>query len=142
MGVLKDIVTAIENKMVSLGFKKSKDVFDFERVPESLIDKAFRIEARTVENRYYRGNVGNPKDEISIWIAYKLHRDPLAAWKTVIDDQEIVERALINDATLRTLSSDPLLMMDREQSTQKYLENFLISKLAFTADYLKDISPI
>jgi hypothetical protein len=142
MGALKDIVTAIEDKMVALGFKKTKDVFDFEHVPDSVINKAFRIEARTVENRYYSGNVGNPKDEISLWIAYKLHRDPLAAWKAALDDQEAIERALINDAALRALPSDPLLMMDREQSTQKYLENFLISKLAFTADYLRDISPI
>ena len=142
MGVLKDIVTAIENKMVSLGFKKTKEVFDFERVPDSVIDKAFRIETRTVENRYYSGNIGNPKDELSIWIAYKLHRDPLAAWKSALDDQETIERELINDTALRALSSDPMLMMDREQSTQKYLENYLVSRLAFTADYLRDISPI
>jgi len=142
MGVLKDIVTAIENKMVSLGFKKTKEVFDFERVPDSVIDKAFRIETRTVENRYYSGNIGNPKDELSIWIAYKLHRDPLAAWKSALDDQETIERGLINDTALRALSSDPMLMMDREQSTQKYLENYLVSRLAFTADYLRDISPI
>ncbi len=128
--------------MVSLGFKKTKEVFDFEQVPDSVMDKAFRIETRTIENRYYRGDVGNPKDEISLWIAYKFHRDPLTAWKLALDDQEIIERALINDTSLRALASDPILMMDREQSTQKYLENYLVSRLAFTLDYLRDISPI
>jgi len=141
MGALKDIVAAVENEMVALGFKKSRDVFDFERVPDSLIDKAFRVEVRNLANRYYSGNVGNPKDEVSVWIAYKLHRDPLTAWKAALDDQETVERALINDAELRALSSDPILTMDGEKTTQKYLEEYLISRLAFTADYLKDISP-
>jgi hypothetical protein len=141
MGALKDIVNAVETKLVSLGFKKTKDVFDFERAPDSTIDKAFRIETKSLENRYYRGGVGNPRDEVSIWIAYKLHRDPLASWKAGLDDQETIERALINDATIQALPSDPLLVLDGEKSTQKYLENYLVSRLSFTADYLKDISP-
>lgn len=140
MGDIKDIVEAIEARLVVNSFKATEEVFDFDTVPDSIIDKAFRIETSIIENPYYSGDISNPKEEIEVLIAYKALRKTRTKWKSALDDRETLENDLINHASISGLSSDPLLMMDREATTQKYLEGYLISRLVFTVDYIRDIS--
>lgn len=140
MGAITDIIAAVEARMLVLGFEQSNDVFDFDTVPSSNIHKAFRIETRILRNPYHSGDVANPREELIIWIAYRATRDVNAAWKSALNDRESVERDLINAASISGLSCDPLLQMDSEASAQKYLESYLVSKLAFTVDYVRDIS--
>jgi hypothetical protein len=140
MGSIKDIVEAIEARLVDNSFKVTEEVFDFDTVPDSIIDHAFRIETSIVENPYYSGNISNPREEIEILIAYKALRKTRTQWKTALNDRETLENDLVNHASITGLSSDPLLMMDREATTQKYLEGYLISRLVFTVDYIRDIS--
>jgi hypothetical protein len=141
MGSIKDIVEAVETRMVALGFTQIDEVFDFDAVPESKINKAFRIETRLRTGRYHSGNLSNPIESLEIWIAYKAKRDRRAVTKTGLDDRETIESDLINAAGITDLDSDPLLMMDQEASNQKLLPNHLIVKLAFSVDYLRDVSP-
>ena len=138
-GTLSTIINAIETVVVTAGFVKSSEVFDFDVVPASIIHKAFRIESKILRNEYNIGSQANPVEEITIWVAYKTYRDLLAAWKTSLDDRETIESAVVNSAAILALASDPILMMNGEASTQKYLEDILVSKLVFTADYLRDI---
>lgn len=140
MSAIKTLVEAIETRLTALGFKATNTVFDFDLVPDSVIHKAYRIESRRVETRYNMDNQANPREEISIWVAYKMKRDARAAWKTALDDREAIEDDLVNDPTIMALASDPLLTLDSEASAQKYLEDYLVSKLAFTADYLRTIA--
>jgi acetyl-CoA acetyltransferase len=137
---IRILIEAIEARMVEFGFTATNTVFDFDAVPDSIIHKAFRIENRIIENRYNMDNRANPREEIAIWIAYKEKRDARAAWKAGLDDREIIEDDLVNDPTIMALDSDPLLALDSEASSQKYLKEYLVSKLAFTADYLRTIS--
>jgi hypothetical protein len=141
MGSIKDIIEAVEARMVALGFTQTDEVFDFDAVPESKINKAFRIETRLRTGRYHSGNLSNPVESLEIWIAYKAKRDRRAIAKTGLDDRETIETDLINAAGISGLASDPLLMMDQEASNQKLLPNHLIVKLAFSVDYLRDVSP-
>ena len=141
MGAIKDIIEAIEVRMDVLGFTQTDDVFDFKTVPQSRINKAFRLETRTRSNDYYPGDVSNVKETIEIWIAYKAKRNRRTVWKTGLDDRESIEVDLINAAGISGLSCDPLLIMDQEAGSQKELPNHIISKLVFTADYIRDVSP-
>lgn len=53
MGILKDSLNKIRETMKQLGFKESQEIFDFEQLPASIVDNAFRIEltsARKVED--------------------------------------------------------------------------------------------
>ncbi|MHB8053677.1 MAG: hypothetical protein ACYDH3_00270 [Candidatus Aminicenantales bacterium] len=134
------LIQAIETRLTALGFTAAKTAFDFEGVPDSIIDKAYRIESRIIGTQYNPGNQANPREEITIWIAYKTKRDAAAAWKASLDDRETIEDDLVNDPTIMALASDPLLMLNSDASAQKYLEDYLVSKLAFTADYLRQIS--
>lgn len=140
MGAIKTIIQAVETRMTALGFTLTKEVFDFDLVPDSIINKAYRIETRMKSNRYDSGNIANSQDEISVWIAYKGLRNNRAVRDTALDDRETVEKDLVNSATILALSSNPLLMMDGEASIIKELENYLVSKLVFTADYLKSLA--
>lgn len=141
MGDIKDILEAVEIRLDALGFKQTEEVFDFEREPSSQINKSFRIENHIIENPYHSGNISNPKEEIEIWIAYHTKRKKRKTWKDALDDRETIEVDLINSSDITGLSSDPLLTMDKEATTQKWLENYLVSKLVFTVDYIRDISP-
>jgi hypothetical protein len=140
MSKIRAIIEAIEARMAALAFAPTKEAFDFDGVPDSVIHKAFRIESRVLENRYGMDNQVNPREEIAIWIAYKMRRDALAAWKGALDDRETIENDLVNSPAIMALDSDPLLALNSEASAQKYLKNYLVSKLAFTADYLRTIS--
>jgi len=137
---IRTLIETIETRMTALGFTATNTVFDFDLVPDSVIHKAYRIESRIVGNNYDMGGLANPREEISIWVAYKMKRDARAAWKTALDDREAIEDDLVNSPTIMALDSDPLLTLDSEASAQKYLEDYLVSKLAFTADYLRTIS--
>ncbi len=140
MGDIKDIVEAIEARLVANSFVATEEVFDFDTVPDSIIDKAFRIETRIIENPYHSGNISNPKEEVEILIAYRALEKTRTQWKAGLDDRETLENDLVNHSSIRNLSSDPLVMMDREATMQKYLEGYLISRLVFTVNYIRDIS--
>jgi len=140
MGDIKDIQEAIEARMVALGFTQTEDVFDFEAVPGSIANQAFRVETEPIANPYYSFNIANTKERISIWICYKTYRKRRTVQKTAQDDRETIEVDLINHASISGLSTDPLLTMDAEATQEKLLEHWLVSKLAFTADIIRDIS--
>lgn len=140
MGAIKDIVEAIEARMVELGYSETEEVFDFDAVPDSVIDNSFRIEVDNIENEYHSGEIAETIDDINIWIAFKELRKPRTQWKTALDARETIEVDLINHASISGLSSDPLLEMDREASVEKYLGDYLILKLVFSCNYVRDIS--
>jgi hypothetical protein len=137
---IRAIIEAIEARMAALSFKATNSVFDFDGVPDSVIDKAFRIENHILENRYGMDNLANPREEILIWIAYKTKRDARAAYKIALDDRQAIEDGIVNDAAIMALDSCPLLALNSDDSAQKYLDDYLISKLAFTADYIRRLA--
>ena len=139
MGTFVDIIEAVEARLVVLGFTQTEDVFDFEAVPDSIIDKAFRIENRLIEGRYYAGNVSNPLEALFIWVAYKALRKSRAVWKTALDDRETIESDILNHASIMSLASNPLLTLDDEETIQAYVGAYLISRLVFTVDYLMTV---
>lgn len=140
MGDLTDIINVVEARMEALGFNVTEEVFDFDNVPDSVIHKSFRIVRSPIENNYLIGNIANTKDAIEIWIAYKMRRKARTAYKAALDDMETIEKDIINASSIRNLSSDPLLEKYPDSEVPKYLEDYLVSKLVFTADYIRDIS--
>lgn len=140
MGSIKDIVEAVEARMVALGYLQTEEVFDFDAVPDAVINKSFRTTVSNIENEYHSGNISRTVDEIEIWIAFKELRKPRSQWKVALDARETIEVDLINHASISSLGSDPLLIMDREASVEKYLADYLILKLVFSCDYIRDIS--
>jgi hypothetical protein len=140
MAAITILLAAIEARLTALGFDKTDEVFDFNAVPASVIDKAYRIDVKMLSNAYYSGNIGNPRDAIEIWIAYKMKRNARTVRDAALADRETIEKDLVTNATILALASNPLLTMDGEASMQKELENYLVLKLTFTADYLRSLA--
>lgn len=141
MGDLTAIKQAVEARMVVLTFVKSNEKFDFEDVPNSVIDKAFIVSVSRGENEYLSGNLSNPKDILEILIAYKTKRNERVVGDIAIDDRETIEVDIINHASITGLDTDPLLILNQEAESEKLLEHYLVSRLGFTVDYIRDVSP-
>src|SRR4030042_1085876 len=139
MGVLKTIVEAIETRLTALAFKATDEVFDFKTVPSSIIHKAYRIEIGGMENMALSNNYANTIQEITIWIAYKAYRKARTMWKTAQDDQETIEKDLINAAGISGLSSDPYLWL-ADQKIEAYEESYLVSQMVFRCDYVRSVA--
>jgi hypothetical protein len=140
VGDIKSIVEAIEARMVALSFVQTEEVFDFDSVPDSVVDKAFRVVPEPVENQIYLNYIENPLEMIHVWIAYKLYRKPRTVEKTAIDDRETIWKDLVNASSISGLSSDPLLTYAGHDMTE-YNEAYMVSHLYFQVDYIRDVSP-
>jgi hypothetical protein len=138
---IKEILTAIAARMVVLGFKEATERFDFDAVPDSIINKNFRTETALAGNEYDLGGQANPVDSIAIFIAYKIPAagSSLTVYQAALDDREAVESDLAKAASIVGLASSPVMTMDREATAVKYLGDYLISKLAFSCDYLRTL---
>jgi hypothetical protein len=139
-GDLTTVVAKIRERLEALKFKSSKTVFDFNSVPDSTIDRSFRIETRLLENEYYLGGRAGTAEAIEIYIAYKA-KDQIEAMILAADDREAIEKDLLWDETIAGLPQRPILSLQNEASAQKYLETYLVSKIVFRCDYSRDITP-
>jgi hypothetical protein len=135
---LNSIITAIETHLTTLGFSMTDDVFDFDAAPDSIINKAARITVRRVGNEYYSGDLANPKDEVTIWIAYQAGgaMSKRTVEKAAIDDRQAIEIALLNSVTLKALQpADPFLTFDGDEASTKELGDYIVSKIPVHVDY-------
>jgi hypothetical protein len=141
MGDTKSLVRAVAARLAALGFSQSGEVFNFQAIPDSVIDKSFRIETRPVRNQYHSGEIAETDEMIDIWIAYDTAGGILETWEDAIDNREEIELDLINAESISSLPTDPLLAMDPEASIQKYLGNYLVQRISFKANHIRDVSP-
>ena len=135
----KEIIEALTAVLVTAGFKATKETFSFDGVPDSVIDHAFRIEAR-IESTDYQMFMVREADEIfSIWIAYKATRDIAAVRNGALADQEAIERAILNDADLSALDCDPIVGMVATEIEQ-LSDVYLVSRIDFKINYVQSVS--
>jgi K+-sensing histidine kinase KdpD len=135
-GAIGSIIVAVEARMVALGFASTDEVFNFDAVPDSVINKAFRIETRLLDKQNMTGQVARVQEELTIYVAYRPAAQSLrTAWKTAMDDRETIEKDIINNSTILALASGPFIFLDRETDNQKYVIDYLVSKLVFTVHY-------
>lgn len=139
-GDMTAILAAVRTRMASLGFKESAAVFDFDTMPDTAIDRAFRIETRVVGNEYILGNKSVTTEELGVFVAYKLKRKDMDALDAALDDRERIEKDVINDPTIAALAQGPILRMAGESMTIKYSDNYLVSKIALTCDYIRSLT--
>lgn len=124
------ILTAIEG----LGYKLAKDVFDFEVVPSSIMDKAYRFEVSTGEVTELAGGRVEKLKKLNLWVAYKLTAggNNKTAILAMLDSAEAVE-----DALMDAVSSLPSIVM--ESSMSKYVENYIVFNVGFNFTYWRDL---
>jgi len=139
MGVLKSIIEAIEGRMTALGYKATEEVFNFDAVPNSIVHQSYRIETGSSDNIALSDNYANTIQEITIWVAYKTYRKARTAWKTAQDEQETIEKDLINASAVLGLSSDPYLWLTNKDM-EEMGDDYLVSQMVFRCDYLRSVA--
>ena len=135
-GAIGSIIAAVEARMAALGFAATDEVFNFDAVPDSVINKAFRIETRLLDKQNMTGQMARVQEELTIYIAYRSAAQSLrTAWKTAMDDRETIEKDITNATSILGLASGPFIFLNRETDNQKYVVEYLVSKLGFTVHY-------
>lgn len=134
---IRTLFEAVEARLDALGFRASDETFDFDHVPASVLNGSYRIESRLVSKGMMMGQHAKVQEDLSIYIAYKpVKRSVRSAQKQALDDREAIEKDVINNASILTLASSPLLWINHDASAQKYVSDILISRLVISADYL------
>lgn len=136
-GYLTTITKAVETVLQDLGFKATDEIFDFDHTPNSAINKAYRIESTPLANECLTGNAMIASWSVEIYVAYKLKRDPHAAWEAAQDDREAIENAILMDPAILALG---VVLPDQKATLQKYLEEYLVSKVALRFDYVRQLA--
>jgi len=124
------VITAIDG----LGYSLAKDNFDFDAVPSSIQDKAYRWEISTRGIRELSGDRVEKDKSLELWLAYRLTAggDRKAAVLAMLDSAEAVE-----DKLLKTLSTLPAMVVKTVMS--KYVQNYIIFNVGFDFTYWRDL---
>lgn len=124
------VLTAIEG----LGYKLSHDVFSFDEVPTSIMDKAYRWEIATNAIRELSGKRVDKDKTLDIWVAYKL----TAKGDTKTDTLGMLTSIeAVEDALLAALLPLPSVVI--KSSMSKYVANYIIFNVSFDFTYWRDL---
>jgi hypothetical protein len=125
------LITAIE----ALGYTMSDDMFDFDAVPSSKMNKAYRLEAVTAEILDVSGRRVEKRKTVDVWLAFRVTAkgDRKDAFLDVLDAQESVE-----DELLDALTNLPSGVGDGTMS--KYIQNYIVVHTVMSFTYWRDLT--
>lgn len=124
------VITAID----SLGYTLAKDNFDFDAVPSSIQDKAYRWMIETGHVNELSGNRIEKYKTLNLWLVYRLTAggNRKTATLAMLDSVEAIE-----DKLLKTLTALPATVGATVMS--KYVENYIVFQVTFNFTYWRDI---
>lgn len=130
----KTIVGTVLTAIDGLGYVLSNDNFDFEGVPSSIQDKAYRYEIITNNILELSGNRIEKNKTLDLWVVYRLTAggDRRAAVLTMLGNVEAIE-----DQLMKTLLSLPSLVMKTNMS--KYVNDYVVFNIGFDFTYWRDL---
>ena len=125
------LITAIE----ALGYTMSDDMFDFDAVPSSKMNKAYRLEVGTAEILDVSGRRVEKRKTVDVWTAYRVTAkgDRKDAFLDVLDAQELVEDELLD--ALTNLPSGV-----GSGTASKYVQNYIVVHTVFSFTYWRDLT--
>ena len=131
---IKTHLTTICDSLEALGYKWTKEVFDFDSVPASVMDKAYRVIVNTDGVIEQVGRVEKMKG-LEIWLAYKFTATPTRAkYLNIVDSQDTVE-----DDILTAVSGFPteIKSLDTEQAFEG---NYIVFQVSVSFTYWRDVN--
>lgn len=129
------LVGTVLTAMDALGYGLSKDMFDFEAVPSSVMDKAYRCEVATDGVRELSGDRVEKTKTLELWVAYKLTAggDRRAGMLAMLTSAEAVE-----DQLLKTLTTIPSMVL--RTAMTKHVSNYIVFQVSFEFVYWRDLT--
>ena len=93
-GIVYDRLNSV---VASNAFVQAKEAFSFDLQPDAATDARFRIEMATDEVDEYIGPQEGVIERADIWIARKIKRDPIGAYRQLLVDLDLIEQQLSRD---------------------------------------------
>jgi hypothetical protein len=135
MAKATDFLKIVTDNIEALGYKYSREVFDFETVPTSRIDKCYRFELNTDDIEDLSGHKVDKTKALDIWLAFKMKAS-----------KDIVKTELMNIYDFQEELEDELLtLLDIDSNvstslTSQFLEDqYLIIQLQLIYTYRRDL---
>ena len=130
----KDQVEAFMTAIEALGYTISGDMFDFESVPTSKMDKVYRIEINTDRIEDVSGRRVNKYKTLEVWLAYKMTAmgNRKSAFLTMLGYIDAAEDALLQAISLPSEVSAGVI--------SKYVQNFIVVHLTVPFFYWRDLT--
>ncbi len=128
-------VEAVLDVLEGLGYKISRDIFGFEEVPSSVMDKAYRWEITTNDVRELSGSRVEKDKMLNVWVAYKV----TAKGNTRTDTLGMLSSIeAVEDALLGALVNLPGMVM--QSSMSRYVANYAVFNVSFDFTYWRDLT--
>ena len=119
----------------TLGYKLADDMFDFDAVPSSAINKAYRLDVRTEGVEELSGKRVDKHKAVDVWLAYRVtakgNRE--TAFLDVLDSVEAAE-----DKLLQVITDGPSLI--NASSMSKYVGDHIIARVSLTFTIWRDLT--
>lgn len=134
MSARRSHIETLMNTIEGLGYALSSDMFDFDAVPSSVMDKSYRWQADMNETIEISGSRVEKRNTVTFWLAHKITvgGDRRTAMLALIDSMEAAEDALLN-----ALNNLPGLVVNSE--TSKEVDNYVVIMAEFEFTYWRDI---
>ncbi|MCP4763085.1 MAG: hypothetical protein GY870_15015 [archaeon] len=136
MAKATDYLSTVLSNIEALGYKHSKEIFDFETVPSSRLMKAYRFELITDGIEELSGSSVDKTKRLDLWFAFKMKAS-----------KDIVKTELINVYDLQETIEDTLLksLVNIDSGVPSSLisefteDGHLIIQLQFDYTYRRDL---
>ena len=133
----RDFVVAFQDAIELLGYTLSDDMFDFDAVPASKIDKAYRIEVETDGMSELTGLRIEKTKRMTVWVAYKVTAkgDREEAFLDILDLIEGIE-----DEFLSTVAGINYPSTIEQSTMSKYVNNYIMLRFVGVFTYWRTIT--
>jgi len=136
MALATDFLSVVIADIEALGYKFTNEIFNFETVPSSRLNKAYRFELNTESIEALSGKNVDKTKRLDMFFAFrtKASRDNFKDELIEIYDlQESIEDTLLN-----SLVNIESMVPDSVQS--ELVENYLIIQVGFTYTYKRSLA--
>jgi len=134
---LVDVRKYFRDRMDTLGFKEWPDGFDFDNIPETIIDKAYHITTGSITQNSQNQTVVDLSYPITIRLFLKGFRNPAIAIDESIFEGEKIILECVNAVNANTLSIKNVMFLNMEpQPLDVSNDNIVVLLLSFEARVL------
>jgi len=135
MAKATDYLKIVTNNIETLGYKYTKEVFDFETVPNSRINKCYRFELNTSEIEELSGNSVDKTKTLDIWFAFKMKASKDNVKTELINIYDLQED--VEDELLKSLHIDSIVPVSL--TSQLFEDLYLVIQLQIIYTYRRDL---
>jgi hypothetical protein len=132
---LSQVRSLFRTRLDGLGYREWPDGFNFENIPDTILDRSYHIETGLISGTSANQTVHNFSYSISLRVFLKGYRDPAAAIDDAVSQAETILADILSPSvrlstTIKDIVPDTITVEPFDISN----DNDVILKMDFTAD--------